>query len=286
MCTVAKLAKMRDSASESDSKEIVKPGESTEIEVEWKTKDAVGEFKKNVTIATNDPDRPEFLLNVHGQVHSPVVVLPEPAENVITIGQIANDSSTFFTLAIFSPERPDLKILKVAPSKADLIVPTIVPLTTEELAQLNTKGGYRVNFEIKPGMPLGAMREELLIETDHPDMPKLQYTLTGVTSGPINLMPGNIRIVALHKNDSASGQLNMLVREGRPTEFTVAQKPENVDVSITPNDTPTQKGRYRLTVTVPPGRASGMIDGEIILKTDHPKVGELKIPVNIVLGSG
>ena len=67
----------------------------------------------------------------------------------------------------------------------------------------------------------------------------------------------------------------------------MARKPEKIDVAITPNDTPTQKGRYRLTVTVPPGTSpAGLVDDEIILQTDHPKVGELKFPVNIVVGSG
>ena len=40
MCTIAKLKQ--------GEKATIKPGESTEIEVEWKTKDAVGEFSKGV----------------------------------------------------------------------------------------------------------------------------------------------------------------------------------------------------------------------------------------------
>src|SRR5271165_4354917 len=48
MCTVAKL-------KENGAKEVVKPGGATEIEVEWKTKDQIGEFAKNVSIGTNDP---------------------------------------------------------------------------------------------------------------------------------------------------------------------------------------------------------------------------------------
>jgi hypothetical protein len=64
------------------------------------------------------------------------------------------------------------------------------------------------------------------------------------------------------------------------------RKPEKLEVSIAPNDTPTLKGRYRLTVIVPPGTSPGLIDDEIIFHTDHPRVGELKVPVNIVVGSG
>jgi hypothetical protein len=80
--------------------------------------------------------------------------------------------------------------------------------------------------------------------------------------------------------------VTLLVRGGQPTNFTVAQKPKNIEVAVIPNETPSLKGRYRVTVTVPPGTPAGLVDGEIILHTDHPKVKELKIPVNILVGSG
>ena len=80
--------------------------------------------------------------------------------------------------------------------------------------------------------------------------------------------------------------MTLLVQEGRPTSFKVIRKPEKVEVSIAPNDTPTRKGQYRLTVTVPPGTPPSLIEDEIIFQTDHPNVGELKVPVNIVVGSG
>jgi hypothetical protein len=151
---------------------------------------------------------------------------------------------------------------------------------------LKTGGGNKVNVEIKPGMPLGTFREELIVETDHPDQPKVTLMLVGSTAGPISVMPNALRIVAVDGKDGASGQVTLLVREGRSTEFKVTHKPDKIEVSIEPNDTPTLKGRYRVLVTVPPGTPAGLIDDEIVLQTNHPKVGELKIPVNIVVGAG
>ena len=57
------------------------------------------------------------------------------------------------------------------------------------MRELKTQGGNRVNIAIKPGMPLGTFREELIIETDHPDQPKITLTLVGSASGPISVMP-------------------------------------------------------------------------------------------------
>ena len=47
-CTIPKL-------KGEGTREVIKPGDSTEIELEWKTRDSVGEFSKGATIGTNDP---------------------------------------------------------------------------------------------------------------------------------------------------------------------------------------------------------------------------------------
>ncbi len=226
------------------------------------------------------------MLKVHGMVHAPIVVLPEPHEGVILVGDVATDKLQEVSLALFSPEHPELKIKKLSTSKPNLIIPTPVALTPKELQSLKAKAGYKIKLEFKPGMALGTFREELIIETDHPDQPKLQLVLAGTASGPISLLPSILRMVAVNGREGASGQLTLLVREGRPTSFKVLRKPEKIEVSVIPNETPTLKGRYRLTVTVPPGTSPCLIDDEIIFQTDHPNVSELKVPVNIVVGEG
>jgi hypothetical protein len=278
MCTIAKLKQ--------GEKATIKPGESTEIEVEWKTKDSVGEFNKGVSIGTSDTRHPEIKLNVHGLVHNPVVIVPQPQDGVISVGNIMTDETKETSLAVFSPDQPALKLTKLTSSKPDLIVAKTSPLSAEDRKGLNTGGGYRLDIQLKPGMPLGSFREEVIVETDNPDQPKLTLTLVGFAAGPISVMPSNVRIVTINGKDGGSGQVTLLVREGRPINFKVAHKPDKIEVSITPNDTPSLKGRYRLNVIVPPGTAAVLIDDEIVLQTDHPKVRELKIPVNIVVGSG
>ncbi|MFO0892720.1 MAG: DUF1573 domain-containing protein [Isosphaeraceae bacterium] len=279
VCTVAKL----EGRGEQGGRQA---GRSTEIEVEWKTKDMVGEFSKNATISTNDPRRPEFKLTVRGMVQNPVVIMPPPVENTIPLGSINNDEPMRMSMAVFSPDRPEMKVTKITSSKPDAITVTPLPLTKDEQAQLQNKGGYRVNLEIKPGMSQGNLREELIIETDHPDQPKLQYILTGTITGPISVIPPSLNMVTVNGKRGGKNELTLLVREGRSTNFTIAHKPEKVEVSLNANETPTLKGRYRLTISVPPGSPAFQLDDQIILKTDHPRVSELRIPVSIVVGSG
>ncbi len=65
----------------------------------------------------------------------------------------------------------------------------------------------------------------------------------------------------------------------------MASKSEKIRVAIARDDQPGAKGRYRLTVTVPPGTSPGVLDDPIVLRTDHPKVHELQIPVRIYVSS-
>jgi hypothetical protein len=101
--------------------------------------------------------------------------------------------------------------------------------------------------------------------------------------GPISAIPERLRIPNVTSRDGASRNVTLFVRGGQETHFQVTHKPEKVEVAIAPDDTSTLKGRYRMTVKVPPGTPAGPVDDKIILKTNHPKVGELKIPVTIYI---
>jgi hypothetical protein len=59
-------------------KVLVKPGDSTEIDLEWKTGSAIGNIKKVMSIGTNDPKLGSFVLGVHGRIEPPAI--PPQAE--------------------------------------------------------------------------------------------------------------------------------------------------------------------------------------------------------------
>jgi hypothetical protein len=101
--------------------------------------------------------------------------------------------------------------------------------------------------------------------------------------GPISVIPPGLRMRDITSRAGMTRDLTVMVRGGKEVHFQVESKPQHMDVSITPDDRPGMKGRYRLTVEVPAGTAAGSIHGEIVLKTDHPLVGELKIPVDILV---
>ena len=275
-CTVAKLKGLDKPTL------VVKPSETTKIDVEWHTKVFHDDYIQGVTLTTNDPERPSVSINVHGKVYPAVVVVPGER---INYGTVSNEVTQFAKLAIYSQDRPETKLVKLKTSRPDLLIATSQSLPAEDCKSLKVETGHRVTVAMKPGMPLGRFLEELVIETDHPGKPEIKLTIAGNATGPITVIPERLRMPSVSTSKGATRDMTLLVREGRPTKFEVAHHPEKLDVKITPDDTPTQKGRYKLTVTVPSGTSPGPVDGDIILKTDHPKASQMKIPVTVLISS-
>ncbi len=134
---------------------------------------------------------------------------------------------------------------------------------------------------MKSGMPLGSFREEVVVHTDHPRQPEIRLTLLGRVVGPIVVSPDRLRLTNVSSSQGAEPELKIVVRGKRATKFEVVHTPPTFKAEVVPNEKGAQGGLYRLVVTIPPGIAPGTIDGEIVLKTDHPLASEVKIPVNV-----
>jgi hypothetical protein len=278
-CTIAKLSSKEGAEKK---KVVVKPKDSTKIDLEWQTKMFHDDYSKGATIGTNDPSRRNVSLVVKGKVYPPVIVYPN---EMMTFNSVSNEETHQAKIALFSVDRPDFKIKKISTTRPEFLVPQVMPLSPEDCKQLKVKVGMQVVVEMKPGMPLGRFQDELVIETDHPLKSEVKLTIAGNTTGPISVIPDRLRMPSVSSSQGASRDLTLLVQGGKPTLFTVGYHPEKVKVEITPDDTPTQKGRYKMSVIVPPGTAAGPIEDIIILKTDHPKVSEIKIPVSILISN-
>ncbi|MDR3619940.1 MAG: DUF1573 domain-containing protein [Paludisphaera borealis] len=275
MCTFAKF--------KDGEKAVLKPGESTDIDVVWKTNHTNGDFRKGANIETNDPNLASIPLFVHGKVNPPIVLMPGEAVDMHAVDSL-NPKTVF--VALYSPDRPETKITEIKTSKPGLLIAEATSMSEEDLKLGKIKAGHKVHIKVKQGFPIGTMREEVVIHTDHPLRPEIKITVVGSVSGPISVLPERLRMVNVKTSEGATGEITLLVRGGKSVNFEVARKPDRLNVSIEPNDSADRKGRYRVKVDVPKGTAPGYIDEEILIKTDFPDVGELKIPVNILISAG
>ena len=281
-CTIAKLAGATAMGAEKP-KVRVKPKQTTPIALQWETKTFEHEYVKNATIGTNDPSRPYFTLHVKGVVYPPVTVYPP---ELITLNGISNEETTYASVAVFSMDMAAMKITRISTGRPAIFSTKQTPLSKKDREQLKVPGGgYRIDLAVKPGLPLGRFSDELVIETDHPLRKEVKISIHGYATGPISVIPNEVWMTGVSGARGGTHSLNLLVRGGKEVNFKVVKKPENIEVTIAPNESSNQKGRYRLTVAVPPGSSPANIQDEIIIGTDDPRAAEIKIPVRITITS-
>jgi uncharacterized protein DUF1573 len=278
-CTVAEL---KSAEGEPKKKVTIPPGGSSPLEVTWEGRKSQPRFGQVATVGTNDPDSPSVDLSVVGKIVDAVEV--DPSESV-NFAEISAEEPQRRTVAIVSTDRPDLKLTKLKSSRPDLIVADAKPMGPEELKRRNARSGYEVTVEVKPGMPPGRFSEKVMVETDHPERPELDLAVVGQAYGPISVVPSRLVMPRVASRRGGSQAVELIVRGADRTQFEVASKPDKIRVAIAPEETPGVKGRYRLTVTVPPDTAPGVLDDPIVLKTDHPRIREVKIPIQIYVSS-
>ena len=176
-------------------------------------------------------------------------------------------------------------VTDVTSTNPGLIRTEIVPLSADECKQIQVARGSKLILSIKPGASIGQFNEEVTLTTDHPSKGKIQLGVVGKVTGPITLSPERVRLLEVSSKQGASQSIDVWVRGQKSTRFTVEKKPKAFDVAIVPvsDSGSSTASRYRLTVTVPPGMPSGSIVDDIIIKTDHPQAGELKIHVDVLV---
>lgn len=284
-CTIAEFETAGKAEEGTPAKKIVvEPGKSTRVNLKWETRQwKEREYLQSATFGTNDPARPTFTVAVKGVVVPPVIVVPP---QMISLPSVSSEEPTKTRIAVYSIDRPETKITKVVTSRPAYIIAQAVPFAegSDEAKYFKAKRGYKIEIEVKPGMPIGQFHDEIDIETDHPRQAEVKVSIGGSVSGPISAIPPMLRIPNVTSKLGATKDIALLVRGKTAPNFEVARKPEHLEVAIERDDG-TTKGRYRMRVTVPKQTPAGRLEGMIILKTDNPRASELKIPVDIFVSN-
>ena len=279
-CTIANFELGKDSFT-------LGAGKSTEIALEWDTKENDGKYHQKAEILIlNDPDRESIKFEIDGIVKPAITVYPK--QRTLEFGSIASNESMKAKFAIASADRPELKILEMTSTNPNSIGLSTEPLTDTDRTELELsalKGGYKIVVEVKPAKTLGLFREEITVTTDHPRLREVKVLVGGKRVGPITAVPDTIRMHNVRSEEGGTASIVLVVRNAPETSFKVVEVPENLKVEVIPSDVKNgiavKVRSYKMVVTVTPDTPSGVIDGMITLKVNHPDVSELKIPVDI-----
>lgn len=120
-----------------------------------------GPFRQQATILTDDPRRPEVVFVVEGTVVPTWRAIPDS----IALPSLAASASqrTSATIFTYGPEAPEFTEVSIDhPQAAQFFSLAASALSAAEIAaETGASGGFRIDVEIKPGLPLGRLRQTI-----------------------------------------------------------------------------------------------------------------------------
>lgn len=139
-----------------DGDEPIPPGGEQTVTLKWTIKADSPMFRQWAKIRTNDPERKEIELAIHGRVEKLLAIVPA---EVWEIGEIRTDEGATATGAIYSGLLDGFEIESTTCSNPAVSV-TWEPVTAETLAEKNAKSAYQLKVHVKPDVPVGAERAD------------------------------------------------------------------------------------------------------------------------------
>ena len=296
----------------------VPAGGSTEVVMEWNTKHQAGPYRQTATIHTNDPDRPEVILTISGEVRSALKVSPpELVFRDIRVGESASGDVKIFSyiaqdFQIISHEWENSQIGKN--SKLGQNIPqfdvSISPLPSEQLkeaaseqsSRVQPRSGLLVQVRSKPFSTQGTYSRKLLLKTNQPENPQVEIPVEVTVVSDISLFgpgwnekSGILSFQPIRRGQEAERKLTLACRGSMSKQIryqVVSVEPKILQVEIgQPNIL--REGQASLTplvVRIPQGvEPTTYLGGDqyplgrILLSTTHPQVPQLEIKVRFAV---
>jgi hypothetical protein len=299
-CTVSDFEASEGGTPE--GRKVVLPGGSTVLKVQWKAKPPGGPFRQQATITTDDPRRPELVFFVEG------LAVPNwkavPPSVMVRASASTGDSKTIDVFT-FGKAPPEVKSVSIDhPQATQFFSLSTAPLPEADLAaEPSATGGFRLAVEVKPGLPLGPLRQLISIAFDMPEPTTAEIFLEGSVGGDLVLLgPGwdsSRQMLVLGTVSGKTGHRSQLFLTARGTHRDSVKPvvrevvPDSLQVTIGAAGDIGAGAVVRLPIeiVIPPGSrpANHLCSqqgpaGRIVLETGHPDTPVLTIPVCVAIG--
>ncbi|MFN0020934.1 MAG: DUF1573 domain-containing protein [Pirellulaceae bacterium] len=277
------------------------PGESFKVTLDWVIKQASPDFSQSAEFETTDPRRGIVRLLIHGKTVNAIEINPPTLE----ISGVTSEEPAVGEISIYSHRDQELKIIKHTWEVGDLkdyFEATFSPISAAEARANGAKGGMTMRVRVKPGLPLGIIRQAITLSTNYegfiPQVIPIEVKVVGditlhgskvpsgatlVTLGAIDQNAGMSHTVYLHVKGPHRELTNFEVERTEPAGSLTATLEPAVAIS------PTVK-RIPIRIEIPAGAPLATLTGSnksptglIFLKTTHPKIKQMVIPVLFVV---
>ncbi len=168
--------------------EMVKPGKTANIRLEWKALTDAADFRQTATIETNDPRRQFLTLTIHGKVTHSHKVTPEE----LAFTRVQASDGAHQDLYLYAYGRPDLAVSThefLDAATKDYFGLEVLPMPEELLKkEEGAKAGQIARIVLKPGLPLGPLHQTIRLRLNLPDEPVVEIPIVGEVVGDLTVV--------------------------------------------------------------------------------------------------
>lgn len=298
-CTVSDFEASDGAAAQKS----IAPGAETTVKVTWRGKGPAGPFRQQATILTNDPARPEIALVVEGTVVPTWKAVPD----MLAFPKLSARTGATATARVFTygAEPPAVGSVDVVDETTkEWFALATAPLAPDDVAgEAAATGGFAVNVTVRPGVPIGGLRQTVRMVFRIPEEITAELPIEGTVVGDISF--------AGQGWDAARQRLVLGSVPGRvgkkTTLFLTARGPQRdavkpvvrdvvpaaLEVTVGASEAIGAGGvvRIPIEIAVPPGSppanhlgSEQAPAGRIVLDTGLADSPPLTIPVSVVIG--
>jgi hypothetical protein len=259
-CTVAKPAV-----------NTLAPGEETTVGVTFNLKNRQGVQNRKITVLTNDPETPQYYLELKGTVTA--LIMMEPT--MLNFGRIEDNEPHTLPITIRTTKEGYTFELREVTIEGAAPIQTVIETVTPGKE-------YKVVATTNPNLVPGSITGTVTIATSEPDRPTLQAKVFGHVIGALTVQPNSIRIQSNSDPNAARSSQFLQVIPGRAKEFELLEIIPPIEgmkaelIKRKDND-------YHIKLSEMPVDKS--LEGkELIVRTNLPDTPEIRIPFQVRAG--
>jgi hypothetical protein len=292
-CTLANIAE-----------DAIPPGQTAHVELEWTARalPTTGDrFRHWAKLQTNDPERPQITLTVHGRLTAPVVAVPP----IVTFTRLAKSQTATAQIRLYayrdagdSPaDQVGLQVTRVELVNSRTAAHFDISPKNEappDVDANSAKSGCMVEITVRPGLPIGAFRQAVRLHTNIPNVEPVEVPIVGEIgpdvrlvgrgynerTGVLQLDPfdpakGTTRELELSIFGSQDSTLKPELVRAEPAGLTVSFGEGNYDSTIGAN-------KFKANLVIPPNavaRDARATPGIVEINTGHSQIPRLSVSI-------
>ncbi|MBI4719925.1 MAG: hypothetical protein HY770_01565 [Chitinivibrionia bacterium] len=248
---------------------VIPPGQAGKISLEIDGDKVFGDFKKTVSVLTNDPEHPMMTITLKGVIKQFIDVLP--TDRVYLSGVYGEKAESELTIS--SPEMgPALQITGVTSNIDDKITYKLVPTPQQ--------GTYRLKIWKNPKLPVVKTWGSITLNTNSERSPQKAIQVNVTTNSLISAQPSIINFGLVGPGGPQSERKTFeksIVLTKVKGEFSIKGISFTAKSYSATVETLELGKRYNVTVQFTPDHAQHTFSDEMTINTDDPNEPNVKV---------